>query len=210
MEEILKSAQWIVGAEAPGTTMAELARDDQELLRQLSKGNEPAFKALYERYQGPIYRFALHMSGNNATAEETTQEVFMQLIHNARGYDAGKGTVAGYLFGIARNITRRAVQDSRCELVLDEEELERDEFKTAGELDVLSELTNGELLATLRSAVLGLPQQYREAVVLCDLEELSYQETAELLGCSPGTVASRLHRGRGILKKKLSCQKCVR
>ena len=134
----------------------------------------------------------------------------MQLINNARGYDAGKGTVAGYLFGIARNITRRAVQNSRCELALDEEELERDEFKTAGELDVLTELTNGELLATLRSAVLGLPQQYREAVVLCDLEELSYQETAELLGCSPGTVASRLHRGRGILKKKLSCQKCVR
>jgi RNA polymerase sigma-70 factor (ECF subfamily) len=212
VEQILKSAQWIVGAgaEAPVNTMAELARDDQELLRQLSKGNESAFKALYERYQGPIYRFALHMSGNTATAEEATQEVFMQLINNARGYDVGKGTVAGYLFGIARNITRRAVQESSCELALEDEDLDRDEFAMAGELDVLGELTNGELLVALRSAVLGLPRQYREAVVLCDLEELSYQEAAELLGCSPGTVASRLHRGRGILKKKLSCQKCVR
>jgi RNA polymerase sigma-70 factor (ECF subfamily) len=134
----------------------------------------------------------------------------MQLINNSRGYDAGKGTVAGYLFGIARNITRRAVQESSCELALENEELGQDEFAVAGDLDILGELTNGELLAALRSAVLGLPQQYREAVVLCDLEELSYQEAAELLGCSPGTVASRLHRGRGILKKKLSCQKCVR
>jgi RNA polymerase sigma-70 factor (ECF subfamily) len=207
LEQIFKSAQWIVGAKAPGNTMAELARDDQELLRQLSKGNEPAFTALYERYQGPIYRFALHMSGNNATAEEATQEVFMQLINNPRGYDAGKGTVAGYLFGIARNITRRAVQDSRCELVLEEEDLALDEFAMAGELDVLGELTNGELLAALRSAILCLPQQYREAVVLCDLEEFSYQQAGELLGCSPGTVASRLHRGHAILKKKLSCQK---
>lgn len=212
MEQILKSAQWIVGAgpKASVNTMAELARDDQELLRQLSKGNESAFKALYERYQGPIYRFALHMSGNTATAEEATQEVFMQLINNARGYDAGKGTVAGYLFGIARNITRRAVQESSCELALEGDDLVRDEFAMAGELDILGELTNGELIVALRSAVLGLPQQYREAVVLCDLEELSYQEAAELLGCSPGTVASRLHRGRGILKKKLSCHKCVR
>ena len=187
--------------------MAESARDDQELLRQLSKGSEPAFAALYERYQGPIYRFALHMSGNNATAEEATQEVFMQLINNPRGYDPSKGTVAGYLFGIARNVTRRALQDGRCEMAFEEEELAGDEFTMAGELDVLAELTNGELLAALRSAVLGLPQPYREAVVLCDLEELSYQQAAELLGCSPGTVASRLHRGRSILKKKLSCQK---
>jgi RNA polymerase sigma-70 factor, ECF subfamily len=210
VEEIFKFAQWIVGAEVPGKTMAELARDDQELLRQLSKGNEAAFKLLYERYQGPIYRFALHMSGNSATAEEATQEVFMQLINNGRGYDAGRGTVAGYLFGIARNITRRAVNNSRCEQALEDEELESNEFAMAEELDVLGDLTNGELLAALRSAVLGLPQQYREAVVLCDLEELSYQQAAALLGCSPGTVASRLHRGRGILKKKLSYQKCVR
>ena len=131
----------------------------------------------------------------------------MQLINNPRGYDPSKGTVAGYLFGIARNVTRRALQDGRCEMAFEEEELAGDEFTMAGELDVLAELTNGELLAALRSAVLGLPQPYREAVVLCDLEELSYQQAAELLGCSPGTVASRLHRGRSILKKKLSCQK---
>lgn len=189
--------------------MAE-AGGDQELLRQLARGNEAAFRTLYERYQGPLYRFALHMSGNNATAEETTQEVFTLLIGGVKGYDAARGSVAGYLFGMARNITRRTMQQSQSNVPFDDDGAEQDEFALAGDLDVLEELGNAELLATLRSAVLALPEQYRETVVLCDLEEMSYQQAAEVLQCSPGTVASRLHRARGILKKKLSYQKCVR
>lgn len=212
MEEISKFVQWRVGgkAKAPGKTMAELPGGDQELLRQLARGNEAAFRTLYERYQGPIYRFALHMSGNTATAEEATQEVFMLLIRNPKGYDPDKGTLAGYMYGIARNITRRTMQDSQWDVSLDNDEAGYDEFAVASELDVLQELTNAELLDTLRKAVLGLPEPYREVVVLCDLEELSYQQASELLGCSAGTIASRLHRARTILKNKLSCQKCVK
>lgn len=187
--------------------MAERLSDDQELLRQLAKGNESAFQTLYERYQGRIYRFALHMSGNPATGEETTQEVFLALMGKPKGYDPGKGSLAGYLFGMARNITRRAMQETAHDISLDDDDTERDEFAVADGLDVLQELTNGELLSALRQAVLTLPEPYREAVVLCDLEELSYQEAAELLECSPGTVASRLNRARSLLKKKLSVQK---
>ncbi|HKF21899.1 MAG TPA: RNA polymerase sigma factor, partial [Candidatus Angelobacter sp.] len=186
--------------------MAERLSDDQELLRQLAKGNEDAFRTLYERYQGRIYRFALHMSGNPATGEETTQEVFLALMGKPKAYDPAKGSLAGYLFGMARNITRRAMRETADDISLDEE-TERDEFAVAGDLDVLEELTNGELLSALRQAVLTLPEPYREAVVLCDLEELSYQEAAELLECAPGTVASRLNRARSILKKKLSVQR---
>jgi len=186
--------------------MAERLSDDQELLRQLAKGNEDAFRTLYERYQGRIYRFALHMSGNPATGEETTQEVFLALMGKPKAYDPAKGSLAGYLFGMARNITRRAMRETADDISLDEE-TERDEFAVAGDLDVLEELTNGELLSALRQAVLTLPEPYREAVVLCDLEELSYQEAADLLECAPGTVASRLNRARSILKKKLSVQR---
>ncbi len=193
--------------------MAERLSDDQELLRQLAKGNEGAFRTLYERYQGRIYRFALHMSGNSATAEETTQEVFLALMGKPKGYEPDKGSLAGYLFGMARNITRRAMQESADDVPLDDDDLERDEFAVADDLDVLEELSNGELLSALRQAVLTLPEPYREAVVLCDLEEMSYQEAAGLLECSPGTVASRLNRARALLKKKLSrknrVQKCA-
>ena len=119
--------------------MAESPLDDQELLRQLNKGNERAFSALYERYQGPLYRFTLHMSGNNATAEEVTQEVFMLLIGNPKGYDAAKGPIGGYLFGIARNLTRRILQRSRLDLPIEEEWLETGDPALASDLDVLAE-----------------------------------------------------------------------
>ena len=164
--------------------MAESPPVDQELLRQLAQGNETAFRALYERYQGPLYRFALHMSGNSATAEEVTQEVFMLLIKNPQGYEPEKGSIAGYLFGTARNLTRRITQRSQRDLSMDEEcDVEGAAF--ASNLDILAELSNAELLDVLRKAVLALPEQYREVVVLCDLEELSYADAAVLLECAP-------------------------
>jgi RNA polymerase sigma-70 factor (ECF subfamily) len=214
LEGFAQSVQWKIGvqAEAPSDAMAGPPTDDQELLRQLAKGNETAFRALYDRYQGPIYRFALHMSGNSATAEEITQEVFMLLIRNPKSYKAEKGSVAGYLYGITRNLARRSLQHSYRDVELSNgyKEGEEHDLALASDLDVLEELSRREVAEFLRKAVISLPEQYREAVVLCDLEEMSYTDAAELLDCSPGTVASRLHRGRAILKTKLSCHKCLK
>jgi len=212
MEVLIQSAQWKVGAktEAPGQAMANQAADDQELLRQLAKGNNAAFRAAYERYQGPLYRFVLHMSGNGATAEEVTQEAFMVLIGNPEGYDASKGSVAGYLFGIARNLTRRSLEQRKLVVQFSDDPGEEDALAFASDIDVLEDLSQSEMLDRLRKAVLALPEQYRETVVLCELEEMSYENAAEILQCAPGTVASRLNRARAILKTKLSCQKCVR
>ncbi|HEV2965011.1 MAG TPA: sigma-70 family RNA polymerase sigma factor [Candidatus Angelobacter sp.] len=180
--------------------MAEPARNELELLRQLAKGSDEAFRALYDCYQGSIYRFALHMSGNRSTAEEVTQEVFMQLISNFKGYDPAKGPLAAYLFGMARNLTRRTMR----QLPREEELIENDSMETASDLDLLEELSQSDLLEHLKKAVLALPEPYREVVILCDLEEMSYPAAAELLQCSSGTVASRLHRARTMLKTKFS------
>jgi RNA polymerase sigma-70 factor, ECF subfamily len=206
LEEIVQSRQWRVGAkvESPGRTMEELSRDEQEWLRQMARGDESAFRALYERHQRPIYRFALHMSGNAATAEEVTQEVFMLLISNPKGYQPDKGTVGSYLFGIARNLTRRVVVNSQLHVALADDNGDDDSLLPASNLDTLDELTREETLELLRTAVLALPERYREAVVLCDLEEMSHADAAEALQCSMGTVASRLHRARAMLKMKLA------
>jgi RNA polymerase sigma-70 factor (ECF subfamily) len=180
--------------------MAEPATNEVELLRQLAKGNEEAFRALYDCHQGSIFRFVLHMSGNRSTAEEVTQEVFMQLISNTKGYDPAKGPLAAYLFGMARNLTRRTLR----QLPREEELSEDDALEPASEMDLLEELSQLDLLEQLKKAVLALPGPYREVVVLCDLEEMSYPAAAEVLQCSSGTVASRLHRARAMLKTKLS------
>lgn len=193
----------------PGQIMADPLSDEQQLLRQLGKGNEAAFSTLYDRYQGPIYRFALHMSGNQATAEEVTQDVFMALITSSSGYQPDKGSLAAYLFGIARNLTYKTM-DRRFDSPLVEELAESGEDDPASDLDVLAELSRTEMIECLRKAVLALPEQYREVVVLCELEEMSYEQARAILNCSAGTIASRLHRAKAALKTRLKGQGCLR
>ena len=188
--------------------MAHAQSDDQELLRQLARGSQAAFNACYERYQGPIYRFAWHMSGNQTSAEEVTQEVFLRLIHKPGKFDAAKGTLAGYLFGIARNVVRRQMAISFPDVPLDDAELDSPAF--AADSDALAELDRQERVEWLQKSVLALPAPYREALILCDLEEMSYPEAAAILECPEGTVASRLHRARAMLKSRVQAMRCVR
>jgi RNA polymerase sigma-70 factor (ECF subfamily) len=170
---------------------------DQELLdRMLFQGDEDAFTSLYRRRQAPVYRFALQMTGNVVMAEDVTQETFIALIEHGRRFDASKGTLASFLYGIARNLVlRRLDRDRGWENAPSEEPVADD--------DVLSDLTRRETVDQVRRAVLSLPPAYREAVVLCDLQDLSYQDAAVALDCPVGTVRSRLNRGRSMLARKL-------
>ena len=133
----------------------------------------------------------------------------MIIIANPKAYDPAKGSVAGYLFGIARNLTRRTMaQQQNCLPFLDEDIDEA--VEPTEDPDLLAELSQAEALEVLRKAVLTLPELYREAVVLCELEEMTYPEAAALLDCSPGTIASRLHRARAMLKTQLKSQGCAK
>ncbi|HZS52205.1 MAG TPA: sigma factor, partial [Bryobacterales bacterium] len=74
---------------------------DDELLELMIAGDEDAFLTLYRRRQGPIYRFALHMSGSASIAEEVTQEVFLALLRDGRQYNPVRGSLAAYMYGVA-------------------------------------------------------------------------------------------------------------
>ncbi|MDQ6705045.1 MAG: RNA polymerase sigma factor, partial [Acidobacteriota bacterium] len=157
-----------------------------------------AFSAVYRMHHNAVYRFALHMSGNGHVAEEVTQEVFLLLMRETRSFDARRGSLGAYLYGIARNFVRRQLERDRAWDTIED--------TTAGPVspgDPLSELTRRETIESVRQAILTLPPNYREAVVLCELQELSYEEAAAAIGCAVGTVRSRLHRGRAILIVKL-------
>src|SRR2546427_12264204 len=96
--------------------MAETSIDDQSLLGLIARGDERAFRVVYDRYNGPIHRFAWHMSGDRATAEEITQEAFMLLIHKPRKHDPSNGSLVGYLSGMARNLIRGRVAQRRADV----------------------------------------------------------------------------------------------
>ena len=178
---------------------------DDDLLVAATSGSEEAFLALYGRRQGAIYRFALHMSGSPAVAEDITQEVFLALLRGGWGYDPERGTLSGYLFGIARKLLLRQVERVHADVPLDEELVET--LELAAVKDPLEDLTQRERVAALRRAVLTLPRRYREVVVLCDLEEMDYADAATLLDCPIGTVRSRLHRARVLLLEKLEYER---
>jgi len=189
---------------------------DEQRLKAIRAGDERAFLELYREHQGGIYRFALRMSGEATLAEDVVQEVFMTLIGSADStYDPQRGSLGGYLFGVARNLVRRRLASrGRWISFIDDNHDQEPQGSASyslhnpemsGDLasDPLVELTRQETIESVRQAILALPEHYREAIVLCDLHEMRYQEAAQILDCSLGTVRSRLHRGRLLLLDRL-------
>jgi RNA polymerase sigma-70 factor (ECF subfamily) len=172
-----------------------------DLLKRMRCGDEQAFLALYRQHQGSVYRFSLHMSGSSDVAEEVTQEVFMALIRDAKRYDPDRGSLAAYLIGVARNLVLRSLE-SRNYSTQFEAESDAAEL-VADRQDIAAELAWNQRVGILRKAVLSLPPNYREVIVLCDLDEMDYAEAAAVLGCAVGTVRSRLHRARVLLAEKM-------
>ena len=145
------------------------------------------------------------MTGNAWAAEEIVQDVFMTMMRKPKKYDAARGPLGAYLFGIARNRVMKHFDRLPREVSLEEQSTNGCGASAAA----ISTFTPAhwaeqqERVAHVRAAVLDLPAEFREAVVLCEMEELSYEEAATTLGCPIGTIRSRLHRGRALLLAKL-------
>lgn len=178
---------------------------DMDLLRLMLAGDEDAFTTLYRRRQGGVYKFALHMSGSQSMAEDVTQEVFIVLMRDGARFDPTRGSLAAYLYGIARNHVLRRLEQDRLFVSLGDSPEEVDAICVGmiAEGDPLGDLTRNETIQELRHSILVLPAHYREAIVLCELHEMSYIEAASVIGCAVGTVRSRLHRARALLVERL-------
>lgn len=169
-------------------------------------GSAEAFEALYDRRQGGVYRYALRMTGSEAAAEDVTQDVFIELMRDGRQYDASRGSVKSYLYGMARHRILRRLERERSHVSI--EAGREDGEGPAAELlkaseDPFLDLARGEMVSLVRQAVLSLPPHFREVIVLCHLQEMNYAEAAEVVACPVGTVRSRLARARTLLVEKL-------
>lgn len=177
---------------------------DSELLRSMLAGDEEALALLYRRRQGSVYRFALQMSGSKTIAEDVTQEVFLFLMREGHVFDPERGSLSSFLLGVARNhVLRRMRVDQVLTPIGDDNEDEANFIPADTDLRPLDDLVQAETIELVRRAVLSLPPKYREVVVLCELQDVSYLEAADVLGCAIGTVRSRLHRARALLLAKL-------
>lgn len=180
---------------------------DSELLRSMLAGDEDALALLYRRRQGNVYRFALQMSGSKSIAEDVTQEVFLFLMREGHVFDPARGSLSAFLLGVARNHVLRRLRVDQLLTPIGEDTDDEQPFMASmqgtSDLRPLDDLARAETIELVRKAVLSLPAKYREVVVLCELQDVSYVEAAEVLGCAIGTVRSRLHRARALLLAKL-------
>jgi RNA polymerase sigma-70 factor (ECF subfamily) len=174
---------------------------DDRLIERVAAGDPQAFALLFRLRHRQVHQFALHMTGLASLADDVAQDVFMVVMRDAARYEPGRAGVAAWLCGIARNCARQRLGRERHLLSLDETDGSR---AVSTQADPLVDLTRAEGIERVRKAVLSLPVRYREVVVLCDLQEMSYADAAETLACAVGTVRSRLHRGRQLLAGKLS------
>ena len=172
-----------------------MSASDEELIAAVAAGDREAFGTLYRRRRADVYRFALHLTGTPSAAEDVAQDVFMIVIHEAKKYSPSRAAVVPWLLGIARNMARRRLSERRHE-PLPETDTGR---HPALHDDPAEGLMRSRQVQALRQALVTLPVPFREAVILCDLQELSYQDAASVAGCALGTVRSRLHRGRQLL-----------
>lgn len=170
--------------------------DDAGLLARARTGDETAFAQLFARHQRQVFRYAAYMGGADG-ADDIVQDTFLAVLRQKGRSDALTGSVIGYLVGIARHVIMKQHQQpwSPEEDAID---------LPADQPSPLDRMVMSESVDHVRAAVRSLPPVYREAIVLCELEDIDYAAAATMMQCPVGTVRSRLHRARALLAAKLA------
>jgi RNA polymerase sigma factor (sigma-70 family) len=161
----------------------------------------PTWDEIVERHSDRVYRLAYRLTGNRHDAEDLTQEVFVRVFRSLHTYTPG--TFEGWLHRITTNLfldQARRKQRIRFDALSDERASTLRSAGPAPDLAVADQMFDDDI----ELALAALPPDFRAAVVLCDVEGLSYDEIADILGAKLGTVRSRIHRGRAMLRRALA------
>ncbi|PYT62409.1 MAG: RNA polymerase subunit sigma-24 [Acidobacteria bacterium] len=183
-------------------------RDEAELVHELQASSETAFDWLVTHYHAPVYNLILGMLGDTSDAADGTQEVFLKAFRGIRNFHRGS-SLKTWLYRIAireaLNHKRWFKRHAQKNVSIDAQPAEgraRIEVEDLGATP-FEQLASQEIRVAVQSALQQVPEVFRSAVILRDLEDLSYEEVAEVLECSVGTVKSRILRGRRALKEIL-------
>ena len=195
--------------EAPIEASAE-ELDDHRLVSKIREGDELAFQELVRRYRNPITNYVYRMIDDYDRAVDLSQETFVRVYMSVDRYQATY-SFSTYIYRIAHNLAITELrQRKRRRLIplptfFSDKESEEIEVELPDDRQIQADaaLIADERRAAVTRAIASLPEKYRAPLVLCDLEEKSYEEIAEVLGLPTGTVKSRINRARNLLKEKL-------
>jgi RNA polymerase sigma-70 factor (ECF subfamily) len=183
---------------------------EQRLIDRLVARDERAFNELVRVYERRVYTLVLRMIGRPTEAEDLAQEVFVQ-VFKAIGTFRGDAKLSTWIYRIAVNLCKNRAKYLRVRHAGQEEELEAVAERVplgdatranVGQIERPDEMVAGKQVEEIvRRAILELDGDFRECLVLRDVEELSYEEIGEITGLPPGTVKSRIHRARAALRE---------
>ena len=161
----------------------------------------PSWDEVVTQHSARVYRLAYRLTGNPHDAEDLTQEVFVRVFRSLSSYTPG--TFEGWLHRITTNLfldQARRKSKIRFDALADDAETRMPGRVPSPDVQFADQHFDDDVEAALAD----LPPDFRAAVVLCDIEGLSYDEIADVLGLKLGTVRSRIHRGRTMLRKSLA------
>ena len=161
----------------------------------------PSWDEVVRTHADRVYRLAFRLSGNRADAEDLTQETFVRVFKSLAEYTPG--TFEGWLHRITTNLFLDMVR-RRQRIRFDALREDAGDRLASTESGPEQAFDETNLDPEIQAALDALPPDFRVAVVLCDLEQLSYEEIAATLGIKVGTVRSRIHRGRVLLRQALA------
>ena len=165
----------------------------------MASGDREALAVIFRRHHRTVYRFSRQMLGSKEAAEDVTQDVFVALTRSAGRFDPAAASLSTYLYGIARNLVLQHYKRSRSRAEVNLDTIAGDDGAFATVSDPAESIARTQITQQLRLAILRLPVHYREVVVLCELNGVSYEEAASIAGCPVGTIRSRLSRARQML-----------
>lgn len=184
--------------------------DDHSLLAATLTGDEAAFKELVRRYQNQITNYVYRMVDDYDRAVDLAQETFLRVYTSAERYQATY-SFSTYIYRIAHNLAiselrqRKRRKLMQFPMFFSDKDNDEVEIEIEDQRQVLADdsMIAAEQREAVSKAIASLPEKYRAALVLCDIEEKSYEEISEVLDLPVGTVKSRINRARNLLKDKL-------
>jgi RNA polymerase sigma-70 factor, ECF subfamily len=189
--------------------------DDRTLLDKAVAGDAGALEALMTRHAGRVYRLAYGITRNPADAEEVVQDVFLTVVRKGGSFE-GQAALATWMYRVTMNAALNRRRGKRRELEVSLEEhlphYTEDGHRAGDRSDLLVDwsstpeerVLSGESRRVLENAIDSLPDHYRAVLVLRDVEDLSNEEVASIVGDSLASVKSRLHRARMALREQLT------
>ena len=189
--------------------MADLTDPDAALMLRVKRGDRVAFTELVEKYKQPVMNFVCRSLRDETEAEDLAQNVFLQVYKSRARYER-TAKFSTWLFTIARNLCLNEIRrrtrhpaESLEETHVEGDDLPPRQYEDKQVFLPTENVLHSELARKIEEALAALPENQRTAILLCRQDELSYEEIAQVLGCSLSATKSLIHRGRETLKEKL-------